>query len=588
MGHSNARSLFDSLCYEPRPLKFGTSGRRGEVVHLTQLEIYINVLAEIEYLQTLPQSEGGILPGDDFYFAYDLRPSSTRRDLEQGGRGEIAQAVERAVRDAGMQPVNLGPIPTPALTLYALTRGKGSIMVTGSHIPFARNGYKTNTALGELLKKDEDPINERSKIVRERLYGQAAADSPFDPTGSFKTGPKELSIENPAGRRTYIQRYLEFFGEGILRGLKLMAYQHSAVGRDIMVEILEGLGAEVFPMGRSESFVPIDTENIDDDQLARIQDLADECGRQWGPFDAVVSTDGDSDRPLFLGIEPANPCRVRFYGGDLVGMIAAEHLGADSVVVPISCNDGVDRGSLAGIVETKTRIGSPYVIEGMEKARRRGRQAVCGWEANGGFLAGSDLRVADRVLNALPTRDAMLPILACLAEMQKRQIPATRLFDLLPKRFSRASLLKSFPREKSQRIMAAFTLPQAGIADVFFEGGKILMFDPEGCSLPGNLRLEAVMLSIRQSIGKFFGREDGFPGIARVNYTDGIRLYFENGEVAHIRPSGNADELRIYAVADTQNRADEIVRKGVSEPSGILRRLEQEMTSNSCSPSSDF
>ena len=37
-----------------------------------------------------------------------------------------------------------------------------------------------------------------------------------------------------------------------------------------------------------------------------------------------------------------------------------------------------------------------------------------------------------------------------------------------------------------------------------------------------------------------------------VDYTDGVRVLFDNGDVAHVRPSGNADELRIYAVADTQ------------------------------------
>ena len=31
----------------------------------------------------------------------------------------------------------------------------------------------------------------------------------------------------------------------------------------------------------------------------------------------------------------------------MVGMIAAEYLGADSIVVPISCNDAIDRGRLA-------------------------------------------------------------------------------------------------------------------------------------------------------------------------------------------------------------------------------------------------
>lgn len=47
-------TIRDHLAYEPQPLKFGTSGRRGKVVDLTQLEIYTNVLAEIRYLQSLP------------------------------------------------------------------------------------------------------------------------------------------------------------------------------------------------------------------------------------------------------------------------------------------------------------------------------------------------------------------------------------------------------------------------------------------------------------------------------------------------------------------------------------------------------
>jgi len=60
-----------------------------------------------------------------------------------------------------------------------------------------------------------------------------------------------------------------------------------------------------------------------------------------------------------------------------------------------------------------------------------------------------------------------------------------------------------------------------------------------------------------------------------VDYTDGVRICFSNGDVAHVRPSGNSDELRIYAVADTQARADEITGLGVAEPHGILRQLER-------------
>src|SRR5437899_6593986 len=39
--------------HAPVPLKFGTSGRRGLVIHLSQLEVYINALAELQYLQSL-------------------------------------------------------------------------------------------------------------------------------------------------------------------------------------------------------------------------------------------------------------------------------------------------------------------------------------------------------------------------------------------------------------------------------------------------------------------------------------------------------------------------------------------------------
>ncbi len=70
-------TLLDRLTTPPQPLRFGTSGRRGEVVHLSQLEIYINALSELQYLQSLPAAEGGITAGDPFYFATDLRPSST-------------------------------------------------------------------------------------------------------------------------------------------------------------------------------------------------------------------------------------------------------------------------------------------------------------------------------------------------------------------------------------------------------------------------------------------------------------------------------------------------------------------------------
>ena len=408
-------------------------------------------------------------------------------------------------------------------------------MVTGSHIPFDRNGYKLNTSRGELLKEHEQPINEAVRLVRGRIYSQEFAESLFDERGMFKAGAGEVAPASETASLFYIARYETFFGAGSLGGLRLAAYQHSAVGRDMLLDVLQRLGAEVIACGRSEQFVPIDTENIEAPQLAIIEQLAAEVAGRHGKLDAVVSTDGDSDRPLVLAVDGE---RVHFFGGDLVGMIVAEFLGADAVVVPITCNDAIDRGRLATVLEPKTKIGSPYVIAGMQEARAKGRRAICGWEANGGFLTGSDIERHGRILKALPTRDALLPILAALTASKEQGKPLGELFGELPQRYSRAALLKNYPREQSRQVVERY-------------------------SVTGD----------RNALEKVFSPARGFGAITRLDYTDGIRIYFTNGDVAHFRPSGNADEFRIYAVADSQARADEIAAMGVQEPDGLLRQL---------------
>ena len=471
--------------------------------------------------------------GDQFYFAHDLRPSSVALVPEEGGRGEICQAVVQAIVDAGLVPVNLGPIPTPALAAYAFARHRGSIMVTGSHIPFDLNGYKLNTSRGEILKEQEAAITESVTAVREELLDESSGTTAFNTLGMFRDGHRALPQVDTTARKAYIDRYSDFFTGSPLAGKRVVAYQHSAVGRDILVEVLRNLGAEVVALGRSDTFVAIDTEAIGATELATIQGLVDAAsptGEVW----AVVSTDGDSDRPLLLGVEAGS---VQFFGGDLVGMVTAEYLGADAVVVPITCNDGIDRGALASRLEPKTRVGSPFVIVGMEKALAKGRTTVCGWEANGGFLLGSRVRRKEAVLEPLATRDALLPILSVLCAAAEAGGSVASMFARLPLRYSRAALKRPFPRA-------------TGLALIDF----LKTLDHE-------------------AINRLFGA--GFAGVVATDLTDGVRILFSNGDVVHFRPSGNADEFRIYAVADTPARAEAIVADGLSEPDGIIRRIER-------------
>jgi phosphomannomutase len=512
----------------PSELAFGTSGLRGLVSEMTDLEVYVNARGFLEYL--LERRE--IYRGDPVSTAGDLRPSTER----------ILGVVARAIEDAGFRLDHLGRIPTPALTWSSLTQRRASIMVTGSHIPFDRNGVKFARPTGEVMKVDEAGILAAVSGVRAWEYARKGLESAFSDDGMLlPERTRRLPEPSDAGRESYVRRYLDFFPEDALSGKRIVVYQHSAVGRDLLVGILGSLGAQVLPMERSDAFVPIDTEDITDARLQELERLAEVARDTMGEIDAIVSTDGDSDRPLVVGI--AGDGKVRFYGGDLLGILVADYLRADAVVVPVSATDAVDLWFEPKRVPVKrTRIGSPYVIEGMEELLARSRlRRVVGFEANGGFLVGSDLERDSRWLAALPTRDAVLPILAVLHHSVERNLSLPELFSELPPRFGKAGLIDAFPARASRAILRRFSS-----------------------------EADARELSL------YFTPELGFGRIVRSDRTDGIRLYFEGGDIAHIRPSGNAPQLRIYAVAGTQERANEIVRLALAEPFGILRKLERE------------
>jgi phosphomannomutase len=515
-------SLRESLTYEPSELTFGTSGLRGLVTDMTDLECYINALGFLRFVDGLEDAA----KGRPVYLAGDLRDSTPR----------ILAAVAQAILDAGRKVEYLGLIPTPAIANYALRHGGAAIMVTGSHIPADRNGIKFYKPGGEVLKEDEVAIKAAVAKVREAEYAQELDKSGFGGTGMLRAAPK-LPAENQAGRTEYMERYVSVFGPEALKGRKVVMYQHSAVGRDLIVELLEALGAEVTAVGRSEVFVPIDSENVKPSDQEYFHQLARE---HPGSF-AIVSTDGDSDRPFMIDE------RGDFHRGDMLGVVTAEWLKADAAAYPVSSSDAADSYLLDhGVPWEHTRIGSPYVIVAMQKSVAAGKKRVMGWEVNGGFLTDGDLEIYGHNLPALPTRDAFLPILVAMLAARDQKITISELFSRLPQRFSGAGLLNDFPVEVSKELVKRF--------------GK----DDE---------------MVRGELESYFTKELGFGPVISVNTLDGVRIYFGNGDIAHLRPSGNAPQLRIYSVADSQKRADEIVAQALAEPDGIFRRMEQVITS---------
>jgi len=461
--------------------KFGTSGLRGLVSDLDTSVVKSYVRA---FIAACPS--GGVV-----HVGRDLRASSPR----------IAADVIAALQDAGLSAVDHGALPTPALALASMSRGHAAIMITGSHIPADRNGLKFYVPHGEVSKHDEAAI---------------LAALTDHPQNGPEQGLKQASTEAlPA----YVARYTTAFGGSALAGLRIGVYEHSSVARDVMGAILRALGAETIPLARSDIFVPVDTEAVNPDTRARLADWASTHN-----LDAIVSTDGDGDRPMVAGADGV------IIAGDVLGPLTAVFLGADTLVTPVSSNSLIDHMAQFPSI-TRTRIGSPYVIAAMEVARAAVPDAkIAGYEANGGFLLGFHAKGPAGPLAPLMTRDSILPMIAPLAGAAARGLPIVQMVADLPACFTASERVQNIPTETSTAFIANLSADPAARA-AFFEG---------------------------------VGAERS------IDLTDGVRVTFADGAIIHLRASGNAPECRCYVEADSTAKARALVDLHLAKLAALL------------------
>jgi phosphomannomutase len=149
---------------------------------------------------------------------------------------------------------------------------------------------------------------------------------------------------------------------------------------------------------------------------------------------------------------------------------------------------------------------------------------VVGFEANGGVLLGSDAAG----LTALPTRDALLPILAVLGAAAAAGTTVAGLARALPPRFALSDRLEHVPAERSALLLARLAEDAAGFL-----------------AAQGTIRA--------------------------VSDIDGRRYELASGDVIHYRPSGNAPELRCYVEAATAARAAELLAWGLAGAAAVVR-----------------
>ncbi|QLK45114.1 phosphomannomutase [Vibrio owensii] len=463
--------LFANEVVSKSGIQFGTSGARGLVEQFTP-----DVCAAFAVAFTSILSE-------EFCFkrvavAIDNRPSSYA----------MAQACVAVLSQQGYEVVYCGVIPTPALAYSAMQENIPCLMVTGSHIPFDRNGLKFYRPDGEITKTDETNI--------------------LNAKSEFKTPLvlPELKVDQKAAKQ-YVDRYLSLFAKNLLTGKRIGIYEHSSAGRELYRDLFEGLGAEVVSLERTDEFVPIDTEAV--------AETDKEKARVWAQkysLDFIFSTDGDGDRPLVAGEDG------EWLRGDILGLLCSKALEVKALAIPVSCNTIIAQSPEFKTVSL-TKIGSPYVIAEFENLAKQ-YKTVAGFEANGGYLLGSDIEFNGKVLKALPTRDAILPALMLLSFAKQQNTSITELVAALPSRFNHSDRIQNFPTEKSLTILA------------------------QGKENPEEL---LALLGVTNV------------AVSNVDLTDGLRITLLDSTIIHLRPSGNAPELRCYAESDSFDMARQIV-----------------------------
>jgi phosphomannomutase len=461
------------------PAKFGTSGLRGLIEEVRGDATTRHVLAFAESL--LDQKRAG--ESEDVFIGWDLRQSSP----------DIAGEVVSALVKAKLIPRVLGAIPTPALAFYAMSKGSAAIMVTGSHIPADRNGIKFYLPSGEISKADEERIADRSAVLEAQSF----------PASAVHTDTRDHTSALEAFRA----RCASIVPEGCLKGKVIGVYEHSTVGRTLIHQILKDAGAKTMALGRADTFVALDTEDVS----RAVQDqLKTWCARHQ--LDAIVSADGDADRPLMTDESG------RLVRGDAIGILTCQHLGSKKVATPVTSSSAVEAVLQAKI--TRTRVGSPHVIAAMLNAQTQGAQDISGFEANGGFLVGTPHVVEKRTLAPLPTRDAYLPILAVLYRAASKNLPLSALVASLNLPASMATRIENYATEKSLALLQMLQSNQAARAEFTSTFGNVITVDS----------------------------------------LDGYRMHMADGKTVHLRPSGNAPELRIYVEARSHIEAQRLLQ----------------------------
>ncbi len=323
----------------------------------------------------------------------------------------IEPALTAGFVAAGMDPILVGPMPTPAVAMLTRSlRADLGVMISASHNPYHDNGIK-------LFGPDGFKLNDGTEAEIEARMENGVSGDLANPENLGRA----LRLDDALGRYTEFVKQTLPRGQ-TLTGLKVVVDCANGAAYRVAPTVLWELGAEVVPVA-----VQPDGYNINRNCGSTHPSLVSEQVIAHGA-DIGLALDGDADRVLIVD---ENGALVD--GDQLMGLIArswqqAGRLAGGGIVATVMSNLGLERYlTNLGIGFARTQVGDRYVVEEM---RAMGRNL--GGEQSGHIIMTDYTTTGDGIV-------AALQVLSVLVQGDAPASRVCRVFDPLPQ------VLKSVP-----------------------------------------------------------------------------------------------------------------------------------------------
>jgi len=345
----------------------------------------------------------------------------------------IENALVAGFTSVGMDVVQVGPMPTPAVAMLVRSmRADLGVMISASHNPFADNGIKLFGPDGYKLS-DADEVQIEALLAGEPRLAEPAQ------IGRAKR------IEDARGR--YIHAVKQSLPQHIrLDGLKIVVDCANGAAYNSAPTVFWELGADVVAIGVTPNGL-----NINDQCGSTAPALLQETVVATGA-DIGIALDGDADRLIVV-----DEAGAIIDGDQIMALIGASwarqgRLTGGGVVATVMSNLGLERFLKGeGLTLERTKVGDRYVLERMRE---------------GGFNVGGEQSGHMILSDHATTGDGTLAALQVLAELVTGGKPASELlhqFDAVPQLLKNVRFAGGRPLDDSA-VQAAIAEGEATLA----------------------------------------------------------------------------------------------------------------------------